>query len=113
LAGLGAGLLLTLTGAYLVLYLMIGRPFAPSFGSPMFWVKGGYTLAFGLLGLAAAPVVTRPDGRIVWPLVFAGLLVLAALGIGALVWMQAEWAMPELMGETAMICPWLITLAGT
>ena len=27
-------------------------------------------------------------------------------------WMRADWAMPVLMGGTAMVCPWLITLTG-
>jgi hypothetical protein len=90
----------------------MGRPFGAAFGGPMFWVKFGYTLAFGLLGLAAAPVLTRPDGRIAWPLVGAGLLVLLAMGFGTMTWMQQDWAMPVLMGSTAMVCPWLITLTG-
>jgi hypothetical protein len=91
---------------------MLGRPFGGAFGGPMFWVKFGYTLAFGLFGLAAAPVLARPDGRIVWPLLVAGLLVLLALVLGTVDWMRADWAMPALMGDTAMVCPWLITLTG-
>src|SRR5690606_29813351 len=69
-------------------------------------------LWIGLLGLAAAPVLARPDGRIIWPIAGAGLLVLAALSLGTMGWMQTDWAMPVLMGQTAMVCPWLITLTG-
>jgi hypothetical protein len=42
----------------------------------------------------------------------AGLLVLLALVLGTVDWMRADWAMPALMGDTAMVCPWLITLTG-
>jgi hypothetical protein len=106
------GLAITTLAAWLVLDRMLGRPFGGAFGGPMFWVKFGYTLAFGLFGLAAAPVLARPDGRIVWPLLVAGLLVLLALVLGTVDWMRADWAMPALMGDTAMVCPWLITLTG-
>ncbi|MBN9332688.1 DUF1109 domain-containing protein [Devosia sp.] len=106
------GLAITTLAAWLVLDRMLCRPFGGAFGGPMFWVKFGYTLAFGLFGLAAAPVLARPDGRIVWPLLVAGLLVLLALVLGTVDWMRADWAMPALMGDTAMVCPWLITLTG-
>lgn len=105
------GLILTCIGGALLL-TAIGRPFGAAFGSNMFWVKAGYTLAFGLMGLAAAPVLARPDGRIAWPMAGSALLVLLALTLGTLSWMQADWAMPALMGGTAMVCPWLITLTG-
>ncbi|KRA97349.1 hypothetical protein ASD83_09400 [Devosia sp. Root685] len=107
-----AGLAITSVTAWLVLDLTLGRPFGGAFGGPMFWVKMGYTAAFGLIGLAAAPVLTRPDGRIIWPLLVAGLLVLLALALGTMDWMRADWSMPVLMGNTAMVCPWLITLTG-
>lgn len=106
------GLAVTVLAAYVILDRMLGRPFGGAFGGPMFWVKFGYTLAFGLIGLAAAPVLARPDGRIVWPLVLAGIVLLAALALGTMDWMRADWAMPMLMGDTAMVCPWLITLTG-
>lgn len=106
------GLVITALAAWLILDRMLGRPFGGAFGGPMFWVKFGYTLAFGLIGLAAAPVLTRPEGRIAWPLVAVGLLLATALGLGTMDWMRADWAMPMLMGNTAMVCPWLITLTG-
>lgn len=106
------GLAITALAAWLVLDRMLGRPFGGAFGGPMFWVKFGYTLAFGLFGLAAAPVLARPDGRIIWPLLVAGLLVLLALVLGTVDWMRTDWAMPTLMGDTTMVCPWLITLTG-
>jgi hypothetical protein len=107
-----AGLAIAIVGAWFVLHLMLGRPMGETFGSAMFWVKGGYTLAFGLVGLAALPVLARPDGRVRWPLLAAAALLLIALSLGTMNWMRADWAMLDLMGNTAMVCPWLITLTG-
>ena len=112
LLALAVGFAVTVIGTFLVLDLMMDRPFGGADSAMMFWTKFGYTLAFGLLGLAAAPVLVRPEGRIIWPLVVAGLLVLLALGRGSMMWMEADWKMDLLMGQTAMVCPWLITLAG-
>ncbi|UYO01099.1 MAG: DUF1109 domain-containing protein [Devosia sp.] len=109
---LAIGALITLPYAWLVLDLWIGRPFVPLWGDGMFAMKFGYTLAFALFGFAAVPALSRPDGRIRWPLVAAGLVVLLALGLGTMNWMGGDWAMPMLMGQTAMVCPWLITLTG-
>lgn len=109
---LAMGAILTIPYAWLVLDVLIGRPFVPLFGEDMFWMKFGYTLAFALFGLAAVPALSRPDGRIRWPLVGAGIVVLLALGRGTMNWMAADWGMPHLIGQTAMVCPWLITLTG-
>lgn len=109
---LAIGLVVTIGGTVLVLDLMMGRPFGGADTTTMFWTKFGYTLAFGLLGLAAAPVLARPEGRIMWPLAGSGLLLLLALALGSINWMRADWSMEALMGQTAMVCPWLITLAG-
>lgn len=109
---LAIGLVVTIGGTFLVLDLMMGRPFGGADTATMFWTKFGYTLAFGLLGLAAAPVLARPEGRIMWPLAGSGLLLLLALALGSINWMRADWSMEALMGQTAMVCPWLITLAG-
>ncbi|HWU18978.1 MAG TPA: NrsF family protein, partial [Devosia sp.] len=112
LLALLVGVLVTIIGAYLVLDLMMGRPFGGADSAVMFWTKFGYTFAFGLLGLAAAPVLVRPEGRIVWPLAAAGILALLALSLGTMMWMRAGWSMDMIMGGTAMVCPWLIILAG-
>jgi hypothetical protein len=106
------GLVIAIVGAWFILHLMLGRPMGETFGGAMFWVKAGYTLAFGLVGLAALPVLARPDGRVIWPLLAAAALLLVALSLGTMNWMRADWVMPELMGSTAMVCPWLITLTG-
>ena len=111
---LGLALALGLVGSILVgplvLDLLFGRPFGGAWGSLMFWGKLAYTLGLGALGLLAIPVLSRPDGRLVWPLVAALGLFLIALGTGSMMWMQADWAMPMLMGGTALVCPWLIIL---
>jgi hypothetical protein len=104
------GAALTIPLAWLVLDLWMGRPLTPLLGDSMFWMKFGYTLAFGLFGLAAVPALSRPEGRIRWPLAAAAVLTLLALGIGMGGWMQDQWAMPMLMGNSAMVCPWLIAL---
>jgi hypothetical protein len=109
---LGLGALITIPYAWLVLDVWIGRPFVPLMGDAMFWVKFGYTLAFALVGLAAMPALSRPDGRIRWPFLAAGFLLLLTLGTGMADWMGADWALPELMGNSAMVCPWLIPLTG-
>jgi hypothetical protein len=106
------GLAIAIVGSWFILHLMLGRPMGETFGGAMFWVKAGYTLAFSLVGLAALPVLARPDGRVLWPLLAAAALLLVALSLGTMNWMRADWAMLELMGNTAMVCPWLITLTG-
>ncbi|MBJ3783303.1 NrsF family protein [Devosia sediminis] len=109
---LALGALVTLPYAYIVLDLWLGRPFVPLMGERMFWVKFVYTLAFALIGFAAVPALSRPDGRIRWPFILSGLGLLVALGFGTMRWMESDWIMPELMGQTAMVCPWLIPLTG-
>lgn len=109
-SALALGALVTLPYAYVVLDLWVGRPFVPLMGETMFWVKFVYTMAFALVGLAAVPALSRPDGRIRWPFLVAGLVLLLALGAGTARWMGSDWAMPVLMGQTAMVCPWLIPL---
>ena len=113
---LGLALLLGLAGTILigplVLDLIIGRPFGGAWGDPMFWGKLAYTIGLGALGLVAVPALSRPDRRLIWPLLAAVGLFLVALVTGSAMWMRADWAMPMLMGNTAMVCPWLITLTG-
>jgi hypothetical protein len=107
---LGIGLIATIAIGFVVLDLVIDRPFGGAYGGPMFWVKLGYTLAFGLLGLAALPVLVRPNGRIVWPIAVAAAVAVIVLTLGTMGWMNAGFPMPMLMGGTALVCPWLIIL---
>jgi hypothetical protein len=111
---LGLALMLGLVGTILVgplvLDLLVGRPFGGAWGNPMFWGKLAYTVGLGALGLVAVPALSRPDRRLMWPLLAALGLVLIALATGSAMWMQADWALPMLMGGTALVCPWLIIL---
>ena len=111
---LGLALLLGLVGTVLVgpliLDLIVGRPFGGAWGDPMFWGKLAYTIGLGALGLVAVPALSRPDRHLVWPLLAALVFFLITLGTGSMMWMQADWAMPMLMGGTALVCPWLIIL---
>lgn len=107
---LALGLAGTVLFGPLFLDAVMGRPFGGAWGSAIFWGKLGFTLGLGLLGLVAVPVLSRPDQRLVWPLLAAIGLFLLALGVGSFIWMQADWAMPVLMGGTALVCPWLIML---
>jgi hypothetical protein len=99
----------------LLVVLMLGmtgmRPFGAAWGSPMFWVKLGYAVSFGFLGLSATPVLARPEGRIIWPLAMTAVLAILALAIGSMGWMGAGFPLPMLMGATALVCPWLILLS--
>lgn len=108
-----AGLVASAALGFLLLDFLVERPFGGAYGSPMFWVKLGYTIAFGLLGLAAVPVLARPDGRVAWPLAAAAGLMVLALALGTMNWMMVDWSMPALMGATALVCPWLIVLTAT
>ncbi|SMQ72120.1 hypothetical protein SAMN06295905_2041 [Devosia lucknowensis] len=108
LMALLTGLALSVVLVVVLVGMVMGRPFGGAFGGSMFWIKLAYTLAFGLIGVATAPALSRPDGRIMWPLVGAAILVLAALGAGGMLWMRADFPMPMLMGATALVCPWLI-----
>ncbi|NGP18297.1 NrsF family protein [Devosia aurantiaca] len=112
LMALIAGLALTGLLTFVVFDLLLGHDLGAAWGSTMFWVKAGYALAFGLLGLGAAPALARPNGRIRWPLVGAAALVLMAVGMGSMFWSQTGYDMPTLMGSTALLCPWLIALTG-
>jgi hypothetical protein len=111
---LGLALLIGLAGTILigplVLDLVVGRPFGGAWGDPMFWGKLAYTNGLGALGLVAVPALSRPDRRLIWPLLAALGLFLITLVTGSAMWMQADWAMPMLMGGTALVCPWLIIL---
>lgn len=110
LLAIALGLVGTLLMGPIVLDLLVGRPFGGAWGSPMFWGKLAYTIGLGLLGLVAVPALSRPDAHRVWPFWAAGAVILLALAAGIAGWMQADWAMPVLMGGTALVCPWLIIL---
>lgn len=112
-AALAIGLFGSVVLGPLFLDQVMGRPFGGAWGSPMFWGKLAFTIGLGALGLVAVPALSRPDRLLVWPLLAAGGLALLAIVIGTMGWMQADWAMPVLMGGTALVCPWLIILTAS
>ncbi|AEQ52260.1 NrsF family protein [Pelagibacterium halotolerans] len=79
-------------------------------GTAMFWIKLGYTSVLGLLGLAAAMALSRPDRR-KWPALWAvgGVFVLTLAG-GLWQWGNAPEAVRPVLvlGGTALVCPFLI-----
>ncbi len=82
--------------------------------SPMFWMKFAYGAALGLAGLMAAARLARPGGHWGrWPwLALAAVLALLAGGAWRL-WMAPAPAPVRgamVMGETALVCPWLIAI---
>lgn len=101
------GLLATVVIGFALLAFVVNRPFGGAEGM-MFWGKLAYAAMLGSLGLAALPALSRPEPRNAVPLVAAGVLVVVALILGLVNWSRADWAMPVLMGGTALACPWLI-----
>jgi hypothetical protein len=76
----------------------------------MFWVKLAYTLALAGVALWTCERLTRPAAagqrRALW--LAAPFLVLAGLAVWQLVKSPAQMRMHMMMGDSAMICPWLI-----
>lgn len=103
----GLGLVATIVIGFALLAFVVNRPFGGAEGM-MFWGKLAYAVTLGGLGLAALPALSRPERSAALPLVAAGILVLVALILGLVNWVEAAWAMPVLMGGTALACPWLI-----
>lgn len=79
-------------------------------GGPIFWIKSGYTAAFAILGGFATLTLARPDGRIAWPWVALGSLVLLLIAAAAVqLWQAAPGEMSTLvLGGSSLVCPWYI-----
>lgn len=105
------GLVATIVIGFAILAFVVNRPFGGADGM-MFWVKLAYAGALGGLGLLALPALSRPEPRPARPLLSAAALVALALVLGGVTWFQSGWAMPVLMGGTALACPWLIIVTG-
>jgi hypothetical protein len=78
---------------------------------PGFWLKIGYSIALGGLGLVLAARLARPGGRIDIVLV-GGAAALVALilivGVMQLAQTDPESRMPVMLGHSWSLCPWLI-----
>jgi hypothetical protein len=82
-------------------------------GASWFPVKAGYSFALAIAGLAGATQLARPGGRVgsaIW-------IALAAFAVVAVLAMHETMATPAAglrrlwMGQTAMLCPWIILVA--
>jgi hypothetical protein len=84
--------------------------FIDALGRLDFWRKFGFTLAVGLLGLAAVVRASRPGAKVlvrgIWLL--APFIAIAALALAELAPLQAAERRETLLGQTAMSCPWSI-----
>lgn len=106
--GIGAGA--AIAAIAMLLWLGLRPDLAAAIGTPVFWIKFGYTLALTFLGLAAVQKLARPQGRTTWPwLAGAGLMLVLALAA----WWQWSAAPPDaarllVLGSSALVCPWYI-----
>ena len=79
---------------------------------PMFWIRGAYCAALGSLGLVAIVRLARPGIRLGVVPAGIGIVVIAMWVFAALIlWMApAQHRAHLLLGSTAAVCPFLITL---
>jgi hypothetical protein len=79
---------------------------------PMFWIRGAYCAALGSLGLAAIARLARPGIRLGVVPAAIGIVVIAMWVFAALVLSTAPAPHRAhlLLGSTAAVCPFLITL---
>ncbi len=97
----GATVVSTVIAILAMLMLLGMRPDMETASATMiYWTKFGYTLALGLLGLAATLVLARPDGRIRWPWLAAIGLLAALLVLAVFQLARAEDMMPLIMGSS-------------
>jgi hypothetical protein len=98
---IGATVVSTVIAILAMLMLLGMRPDMETASATMiYWTKFGYTLALGLLGLAATLVLARPDGRIRWPWLAAIGLLAALLVLAVFQLARAEDMMPLIMGSS-------------
>jgi hypothetical protein len=97
--GLGAAALLTL--------VIIGPVPGAMWGTPAPWIKLGYGLALGTLGLVLVVRLARPVAGVTTPRRGAVALVATMLALGALVWVLAPAAdrTELLLGHSWQGCP--------
>ena len=79
---------------------------------PMFWIRGAYCAALGSLGLAAIARMARPGIRLGAVPAGIGIVVIAMWVFAALTLSMApaQHRAHLLLGSTAAVCPFLITL---
>lgn len=79
---------------------------------PMFWIRAAYCAALGSLGLAAIARLARPGVRLGVVPAGIGIVVMAMWAFAALTLSMspAQHRAHLLLGSTAAVCPFLITL---
>jgi len=98
---IGAILLSGIVAVIAMLALLGMRPdMEAASGTMMYWTKFAYTLALGLLGLAATLVLARPDGRTRWPWLAAIALLGALLVLAVVQLARADDMMLLIMGSS-------------
>lgn len=100
---IGAILLSGVVAVIAMLALLGMRPDMEAASATMiYWTKFGYTLALGLLGLAATLVLARPEGRTRWPWLVAIALLGALLILAVVQLARADDMMPLIMGSSIL-----------
>jgi hypothetical protein len=82
---------------------------------PGFWLKIGYSVALGGLGLTLAARLSRPGSRL--DLALAGgaaalIALILIIGVMQLAQTDPESRMPVMLGHSWNLCPWLIVTVG-
>ena len=108
--GVAAGVLVS---AVVMLAALGPRPDLPrAVATTMFWVKAVYALALAAIGLWAADRAARPAGvagpRLAW--LAAPLAAVLAAAVVQLAGAPAPMRGTLVLGESAIVCPWLILL---
>jgi hypothetical protein len=92
--------------------LHFNRTLSHEMFEPMFWIRGAYCAALGFLGLAAIARLARPGIRLGIVPMGIGIVVIAMWVFAALTLLTApaQDRAHLLLGTTAAVCPFLITL---
>ena len=92
--------------------LHFNRTLSHEVSEPMFWIRGAYCAALGSLGLAAIARMARPGIRLGAVPAGIGIVVIAMWVFAALTLSMApaQHRAHLLLGSTAAVCPFLITL---
>jgi hypothetical protein len=92
--------------------LHLNRALSQEVFEPMFWVRGAYCATLGSLGLVAVTRLARPGIRLGVVPAGIGAVLIAMWTLAALILMMAPARDRAhlLLGATAAVCPFLITL---
>ena len=99
-----------------VAWLLGPRPdMAQALGSRMFWMKLAYTGAFAAVGLWGVERLARPAGvagrRLAW--LWAPAIVVVLMAVAQIARTPRTGLRHLFMGDSAVVCPWLIAATST